>query len=136
MFVSKIIEFLGWLTAVSFGLALLNYILKWLNKNLIPKLPENLKKYVPLYQKLMKLVIKNHKWFGFLAFAAVGTHFIIAFTSGFLSLTGIVSALLMMLMVFLGIYGTYVKNRKKGPWLLVHRSISVLMVLTIIIHII
>ena len=69
MFISKLIELLGWLTALSFGLALSNYILKWGNKHVIPKFPENLKKFIPLYQKLMKLIIKNHKWFGLFAFA-------------------------------------------------------------------
>lgn len=135
MLQEEFIGFLGWVTAISFGLAISNYVVKWLNKNLVPILPENLKKFVPLYQRVMKLIIKYHKWFAFTAIAAVGTHFFIAVRSGLLSLTGLISASLMVLLVLVGAYGTYIKGRKKGLWLIIHRGIALIMVATITIHI-
>lgn len=131
----EFIGFLGWVTAISFGLAISNYFVKWINKNIVPMVPENLKKFVPLYQRVMKLIIKYHKWFAITAIVAVGTHFFIAVSSGFLSATGLISAVFMVLLVLVGAYGTYIKGRKKGLWLVIHRGIALLMIATITIHI-
>lgn len=135
MQLGDLIEFLGWVTAISFGIALLNFFSKLIHKHYISKLGKDKKVWVDYYRKLMKLVIRYHKVAGTVAVAAVLTHFTVAYSNGFLRLTGIVSALMMISIFLLGAYGAFVNKNYKGNWLKIHRLMAFALIFSIGIHI-
>ncbi|WAG62822.1 hypothetical protein [Clostridium estertheticum] len=129
-------EFLGWVTVICFGIAISNYFVKFINKKYISKLGKEKKPIVDLYRKLMKIIIKYHKLAGTIAIFTVLTHFIIAFSAGRISITGIVAASFMVIIFFLGVYGAFINKNRKGRWLKVHRTMAFVLLLAIVIHII
>lgn len=131
----EIIEFLGWVTAVSFGISILNFFLKYINKNYINKLGEDKKQIVDIYRKIMKLVVKNHKLAGTIAAISVLAHFFIAFSYKHIEITGIIAAVLMGSIFLLGVYGAYINKNYKGIWLKIHRILSFALIIAIGIHI-
>jgi hypothetical protein len=86
MLLGKLIGPLGFITATAFGLALLNFFVKWINKKITPEFSSKYKMPVQYYKQFMKLIIKYHKWIGLVAFLSAITHFSIAFASGYLNL--------------------------------------------------
>lgn len=132
----KFIEPLGLITAFSFGFALLNYVLKYIHKTWIVKLPPEYKDWVTRYRLIMKLVIKYHKLAGLVAVIGLSTHFTVAFSSGLISLSGLISAGLMITIVLLGIYGAFVKKSPKGKWLVIHRLAAAALAASIFIHVV
>lgn len=136
MQLGDLIEFLGWVTAISFGIALLNFISKFVHKHYISKLGKDKKVWADYYRKVMKLVIRYHKLAGTVAVTAVLTHFTVAYSNGFLSLTGIVSAVMMSIIFFLGMYGAFVSKNYSGNWLRIHRLVAFALIFSIGIHII
>ncbi|WBL48971.1 hypothetical protein [Clostridium estertheticum] len=128
--------FLGWVTVICFGIAISNYFVKFINKKYISKLGKEKKPMVDLYRKLMKIIIKYHKLAGTIAIFTVLTHFIIAFSAGRISITGIVAASFMVIIFLLGIYGAFINKNRKGMWLKVHRTMAFVLLLAIVIHII
>lgn len=130
-----LINFLGWVTAISFCLAILNYFVKYINKKYINKLGKDKKQIVDLYRKIMKLIIKNHKLLGTIAVVSVLSHFLIAFPSNRIRITGIIAAVLMFIIFSLGVYGAYINKNYKGLWLKVHRIIAFSLIVAIVIHV-
>lgn len=135
MYIGQVIGLFGWITAISFGIALANFFLKRINKHWISKLPKEHEKWVKLYRTVMKYFIKYHKLAGMIAVVSVLTHFGIAFNNGYSSITGFTSAVLMITMALLGSYGAFIKKKSTGAWILVHRSVAFLMILSISVHI-
>lgn len=136
MKIADLIGFLGWVTAISFGLAILNFFVKYINKKYINKLGKEKKQIVDLYRKIMKLIVKNHKLLGTIAIFSVLTHFIIAFLSNRISVTGIIAAILMATIFSLGVYGAFINKNYKGMWLKMHRVMAFALLLAIAIHVI
>ena len=130
-----LIGFLGWITVISFGLAISNYFMKYIHKKYINKLGKENKEMVTLYRKIMKIIVKNHKVVGAIAIISVLTHFFIAFSSNRISITGIIAALFMVSLFSLGFYGAFINKNYKGKWLKVHRSMAFVLLIAIIIHI-
>ena len=131
----SLIDFLGWVTAISFGLAILNYFVKYINKKYINKLGKDKKQIVDIYRKIMKIIVKYHKLVGTIAVASVLTHFFIAFSSNRISLSGIIAAVIMACIFILGFYGAYINKNYKGKWLKVHRVLAFSLILAIGIHV-
>ena len=129
-----LIRLLGWTTALFFCLAFLNYFVKVVNKRYINKLGKEKKQFVDNYRKIMKLVIKNHKLFGIIALVTMLIHFYVVFSAHLLRLTGIISALLLLAIVILGVYGAFINKNKKGVWLKIHRILPFILLIVIIIH--
>lgn len=130
-----LIGILGWVTAISFGVAILNYFMKFINKKYINKLGKEKKQIVDLYRKVMKIIIRYHKLAGTIAVISVLTHFFIAFSNGRISISGIIAAILMVLIFILGFYGAFINKKIKGSWLKVHRLIAFALIIAIAIHI-
>ncbi|AEV28641.1 hypothetical protein SpiGrapes_0813 [Sphaerochaeta pleomorpha str. Grapes] len=126
--------FFGFLIIVLYGLTVLNYIVKWVNKRYGASMKTHEKGY-SVFKKCMKIVIRNHKLFGLLTVVFLLTHFFIQFNQYGISMTGVVAAGVMVLQVLLGLYGFLTKNKGKG-WLLIHRSIAVILLLSILSHLI
>lgn len=133
MLIYKLGAFLGWLAAILFAGTVANYIVKFMNKKWgkqIAASPAG-KKAVSL---LMKLFVRNHRYFGFGAFIALLLHFIVQFLNFGTSISGIIAAALLILQVVLGAYATVKKKPRKGIWFIVHRSLAVLILLGIAFH--
>lgn len=128
-------ESLGILTALFFGLAILNYFVKLVNKKFINNLGKDKKPMVDLYRKIMKLIIKNHKTFGVLAVVALLAHFFIGFVSNTIKITGIIAAVLLVATFSLGVYGAFINKNKKGVWLKIHRIVPFVLILAIGLHV-
>lgn len=127
-------NFLGFLIILFYGLTILNFILKYINKNYKDIIKNNklLSKY---FHVILKIIVKYHKVFGLLTILFILLHFAIQYMYKWISITGIVASIFMVLQVLLGAYGLYTKKRG-GKWLFFHRVISVMIMVTILIHII
>lgn len=123
----------GWLLIISYVGTLLNYVLKFINKKWGKKLfaTEDRKK---LFGILMKIFVKNHKYFGFATALFLILHFLIQFNQFGLNISGGIAAALLLLQVLLGVYATTAHKPRKGLWFLLHRAIAVLLILGIAIH--
>jgi hypothetical protein len=130
-----LIGLLGWVTAISFGIAILNFFVKYINKKYINKLGKEKKQLVDLYRKIMKLIIKNHKLAGTIAIFSVLAHFFIAFSSDNIKISGIIAALFMASIFILGFYGAFINKSHKGMWLKAHRIMAFALIIAIGIHV-
>lgn len=131
-----LIGVLGLVAAISFAVAILNYFVKYINKKYINKLGKEKKQIVDIYRKVMRIIIKNHKVAGTIAVISVLAHFVISFSNGRVSITGIIAAVIMILIFILGFYGAVINKNIKGNWLKVHRFIAFVLVVAIAVHVI
>ena len=127
--------FLGILTTVFLGLALLNYVLKWVNKRWVSKLPKT-SKFKGVYLKIMKFVVQKHRWFGLGATVSMLAHLILQITFAWVSKTGLIAAALLVINGMIGAWMHYKQKGKRGPLLMVHRAMGVLLVAAIVVHVI
>ena len=123
----------GWVIVVCYGLAVLNYVLKFLNREFgaVIRSNEGVKKY---FNMVLKLIVRYHKVFGFLTALFIIVHFSIVYFTVGIKVTGIIVAILMLIQIIHGIDGTKMKKRPK-MWLYSHRIIPILIALAIVIHI-
>lgn len=133
MLIYKLGDFLGWLTAILFIGTIANYIMKFISKKWGKKISASPagKKILTLF---MKVFIKNHRYFGIGAFVALLLHFILQFLNFGFSVSGVIAAALLIAQVVLGVYAFIKKKPRKGVWLIVHRSIAILLILGIALH--
>lgn len=133
---NEFIGFLGWVTTVSFGFAILNYLLKFINKKYISKFGKGRENIVIYYKKIMRLVIRYHKLAGITAMISVILHFIAALIYNKILIAGIVSAILMLILFLLGVYGACINKNLRGGWVKIHRAAAFILLITVLIHII
>ena len=126
-------EFLGLLIILCYALTISKYILKLITKYFGERLSKY-KKFYELYRKLNMFVTKYHKIFGLLTIIFILIHFIVQFSTIGLSITGLIAALLMLFQVILGIYGVITK-KINNTWKLLHKIISLIILMAILIHI-
>jgi hypothetical protein len=126
---------LGILTAVFFGLALLNYICKWVNKRWVSKLPKT-SKFKAAYIKVMKFVVQKHRLFGLGAAVSMVVHMILQITYAWVSLTGLITVSMLAVDVMIGAWLHFKQKGKRGPLLQVHRAFGVLLIAAIAVHVI
>ena len=126
-------NFFGSIIVFLYVLTILNYILKFINKNFKSLISKNefLNK---LFIIVMRIIIKYHKVFGIFTIIFILLHFYIQFTYRGISIIGLMSAVTMILQVALGIYGSSSKT-KDQTWLIAHRAISIILLVSILIHI-
>lgn len=135
MFLFRLGRIMGWVILTFYILAAMNYVLKFINKKWISKKPRDstLRKR---YTKVLQLTIKAHPYLGFAAFAAVLVHMTIQTRFYGFYLSGFLAGGLMLIQISIGSFGLYLKKRKRGNWLVVHRIVTVLLLLLIAFHII
>lgn len=126
----KLGEFLGWCTGICFMAAVLTYIVKRVNKRWILPLPKE-SPVRQLYGKVMKWIIKYHRYFGLGAAAAVALHLAVQLTSEAPSYSGLTAAALLLLTVLLG---TVMLYGRKGKLLGVHRVVAAGGLLAFLVH--
>ncbi|MBP1757096.1 MAG: hypothetical protein H6Q59_3494 [Firmicutes bacterium] len=127
-------ELFGILIIVFYSLAVLNFCFKFFNRKYRDKLKRN-EKFYKVYMNFLKFFAKYHRYFGFATILMILIHFFIQFSNYGLSITGCIAAGVMLLQIVLGIYGQFSKKKMKS-WILIHRGIAVLLLVTILIHII
>ena len=128
-------KFLGWVTVVCFGLSVLNYVVKKLNFVLRKKLDKEAPVLV-MYTKLMKLIIRYHLYFGIGAGVFALLHLCLQLSAGRISLTGLIAVTLMILTVVCGILLKKTGAAARKKVLYVHRSLVVMVILVVIVHLI
>ncbi|SHJ90354.1 hypothetical protein SAMN02745248_01256 [Hathewaya proteolytica DSM 3090] len=127
-------ELLGWIIAIGYGIAFANFLLKYINRKYIVKVPKSYKKYVDYYRIVMRYVIRYHKLAGYAAAIALITHFFIMYNIEGLSITGLAAAIIMLVIIALGAYGAFINKNFKGSWLKIHRNLSFLLLISIASH--
>jgi len=127
-------ELLGVLTAVLFGLAIMNYVIKFVNRKWVMKLPKE-NKIKQLYMSIMKLLIKYHRFFGFGAAILMVTHVVVQILFMWVSITGLITAGLAVVTVVLGVI--LFKAKKRNPKMLIaHRSAVVALIVAFLVHVV
>lgn len=124
--------FLGNVVYILFLLALLNYVVKYINRKFRNNLMNNEAVY-QLFIKLMKFTVKNHRYFGLMAIIFLLLHMAVQMSLHGINITGTIAAVIMLAEIALGYYGFKVKKKGK-TWLKVHRVIAVVLLISIIIH--
>ncbi|WP_312651704.1 hypothetical protein [Proteiniclasticum sp.] len=125
----------GWVIVIAYSFTILNYILKFINRKWGKEIRKNEKLKGP-FQMVMSFIVRNHRIFGFITLGGILVHFFIQFSRWGLVASGAVAAGLMFTQAGLGAFGTYIRKKKKGPWLIAHRIVAVLLLLAIIYHIV
>lgn len=124
----------GWITVWGFAFEIMNYIIKFVNKKYISKLPHDKKEFADLYRKVMKFIIKYHKPVGVVTIISAIIHLTLMGVFVRIRLSGIIALALMIGLVLLGIYGGFINKNYKGRWLKVHRLIAATVIVAIAVH--
>jgi hypothetical protein len=125
---------LGWLIVASFFLTVLNYPVKWVFRRYLAKLPRE-SAVKRRYQVFLRIISGKHRYFAIVASVSLLAHFFIQFSLYGLRLTGIIAGLLLLLQATLGAYGTYIRKRKPTAWFYAHRTVAVLLIVAMVVHI-
>ena len=124
----------GILTAVLFGIAVLNYFIKLVNRKWVMKLPKE-NKFKQSYSSVMKFLVKNHRFFGLGAAVLMVAHVVLQILFKWTSVTGIITAALAVVSVALG--GIMFKAKKRTPAMLwAHRGAVIALTLAFLAHVI
>ena len=125
----------GWLIITGLVLALMNFPVKAIYRKWISPMDKE-SRFKRAYSKMQKIIVKYHRFFAGFATLMLIIHLIIQLQFRWLSITGLIAAILLVINGFLGGYGHYIRKKKKSTWLYVHRSIAVLATLAIVFHIV
>lgn len=124
----------GWIIVIAYSFTILNYIIKFINRKWGKAIRKNEKLKGP-FQLVMSFIVKNHRIFGYITLAGILVHFYIQFNRWGFVISGTIAAALMIIQAGLGAYGAYIDKKRKGPWLIAHRIVAVLLLFAIIYHI-
>ena len=124
---------LGILTAVLFGVAVLNFVVKFVNRKWVMKLPKE-SKFKQGYSFVMKFLVKNHRFFGLGAAVLMVAHVVLQILFKWVSITGIITAALAVVTIMLG--GYMFKAKKRTPAMLwAHRGAVIALILAFVAHV-
>ena len=127
-------ELLGILTALLFGLAILNFVVKFVNRKWVMKLPKE-NKFKQNYMSAMKFLVKNHRFFGFGAAIMMVAHVVVQIIFAWVSVTGIVTAALAVVTVIIGVI-MFQKKKANKTLLWIHRSAAITLIAAFLVHVI
>lgn len=125
----------GWISAWGYGIALLNFFVKYINKKYTNKMPKDKKKYADIYRFIMKFVVRYHKIAGIVASIALVAHFYFMYQYKGVSIPGLIAAVVMWIVFVLGIYGVWINKNMRGPWVKVHRILSFILIVLVAFHV-
>ncbi|NCC71609.1 hypothetical protein EOM09_08615 [bacterium] len=126
-------EFFGISIIILYVLTILKYIFRLINKYFGTALSKN-EKFYNVYRKIVSIITKNHRVFGMLTILFILAHFIVEFSKHGIIVTGVIAASFMIIQILLGLYATITKKINKS-WMFIHRLISILILVAILIHI-
>jgi hypothetical protein len=123
----------GILTVILFSLAVLNYVVKFVNRKWVMKLPKE-SKFKKAYSSVMKFLVKNHRFFGLGAAVLMIAHVVLQILFKWTSVTGLIAAGLAVVTVMLG--GMLFKAKKRTPAMLwAHRGAVIALICAIVAHV-
>lgn len=125
-------EFLGWVTVVCFVIGILNYVVKVINKRYLKDIPDKLKK---IYKFIMRNIVKYHKLVGIIVGIILIAHFIILFNLKGIRYIGMAAMITMIVTIFLGVYGAYIKKKPTGSWKTLHKIFTVITLILVGLHV-
>jgi hypothetical protein len=126
-------ELLGWLLVITLTATILNYCIKFVNKHFGKSIQKN-ETAKKIMKFLMKVFVKNHKFFGMGTIVLLLLHFLVQFTTYGPNLTGTLAAILLFIQAGLGMYGSIKKKPRKGLWFIAHRIIAIAIVMAVVLH--
>lgn len=124
---------IGWFAIAFLILALLNFPVKRLGKK-IRQLGKD-STFRKAYMKAQKVIVRQHRFFALAAAALLAWHTYLQLSHRWLSHTGLAALILLAINLFIGAYGHYIRQKKRSAWLIVHRSVAVLLLISIAAHI-
>jgi hypothetical protein len=131
----EFVGFLGWCAAVVVFASLLNFVLKVLHKRYIMQQKDLQPELVRHYRRFMQIIVKNHRYLGLLALAVFLTHLVFSVLAAVLSITGVLTGIMLVLVVSLGAYGFYINRNLRGNWVNVHRGAAFMLGVVLVSHI-
>ncbi len=126
---------LGWIIVTGFLWMVMDYFVKVINHKIISNLPQN-SPFRKRFIGFMQAVIKTHPYVPFFLITVISLHLLLELIHVGFFITGIITISLIIIQIVLGIYGKFIGNKKRGSWFYSHRVVSILLGLSIIIHII
>jgi hypothetical protein len=124
----------GWFTGLAFGLALISFALKWFSRRQAQWLEKHLA-FRKNFRVILRFFVRNHRFFAFVAVAALIAHYIIQFMNfGFVPITGWIAGAALLLQTAWGIYGQYILKKKTGIWHQIHRVLAAILTVAILAH--
>jgi hypothetical protein len=124
----------GIFVIILYVLTILNYVVKQINK----AYGARMKSKVGLYKTFvafMRFIVRNHRLMGMLTVLFLLAHVYVQYTNyGYISQTGAVAAIILIIQVGLGIYGSKSKKKTRN-WLYVHRSVAIVLPFAIAVHV-
>lgn len=133
--VQLIASILGWIIVTGLLLSEANYFFKLFNIRTIVKMPKE-SLFRKNYQAFLRWYLRFHPLIGSLTAAALIAHLVLQYMNWGFFITGFVAGGLMLLQTVLGLYGHFIRHKKRGPWFYAHRTVAVLLVLAVIFHIV
>ncbi len=127
-------KLLGWLLLTGFVIQALNPVLKWVNKRFMSKRPKD-DKVRKGYQSFLRGYLKAHPYIGIVTTVILFFHLGIQYSFYGFYLSGLIAGVIMITISAFGAYGQFAKKRKPGPWLKLHRGLTLLLLLAVIFHV-
>jgi len=124
----------GWIGVWGYGIALLNFFMKYINRKYVNKLSKDKQTFINVYRAILKFIVKYHKIAGIIASIAVIIHFYLMYNYRGLSIPGLIAAIVMWIVFALGIYGFGINKNMKGSWVKIHKILSFILILLIAFH--
>jgi heme A synthase len=87
------------------------------------------------FQVFLRLITSGHRYFAIMAVVILIVHFIVQYQTYGIRISGVIAGTLLILQGLLGAYGQYIRKRKQTAWFYAHRTVAVLLVAAMIIHI-
>ena len=125
----------GWLIIAGLFLTLMTYPIKLIQRKWVAKL-EPKSKFKKGYTKVQQIIVRHHRFFAIFTTVMLIVHLIIQIQYRWVSSSGIVAASLLVLNVLLGVYGHYIRKKKRSAWFYIHRTVAILSTIAIILHIV
>lgn len=126
---------MGWIIVAGYVWSVLNYFVKLPKRKMTaPRVDDSsTRKQRTVFKRA---VMKSHYYVPFFILMVMILHLTVElFRVGFF-ITGVITFSLMLLQILIGGYGLYVKHKRRGPWFYGHRTVAVLLGISIIIHVI
>ena len=127
--------FMGFLTVILLGLALLNYVVKRVNRFWVAKLPKE-SKFKAAYGAVMKFLVRNHRFFGLGAALTLAVHVVLQIMFRWVSVTGLIASALLGLEVIMGAWLYFKQKGRRGILQNVHRATGAALIVAIAVHVI
>ena len=125
---------IGWTIFACYLWSVSDYFVKLLFRKKINAMPQA-STFRKRYIKFMQAVVKSHIYVPLFMLTIMFLHLMLELIHIGFFITGVITFALMLLQIGLGIYGAYVKGKKKGPWFYAHRVVAAMLFVAIVIHV-